>query len=236
MRPLARVAAWLCGALAPVAPLATVAAEPAPDWAGLALYREANARAGKPAPGERRVIFMGDSITDAWPSVAPDFFAGRPYLGRGASGQTTAQMLVRFRQDVLALAPRVVVLLAGTNDVAENQGPYREDDTFANLASMVDLARAHGIEVVLASVLPARDYPWRPGLAPAAKIVRLNARLRDLAASQGLVYADLHGPMADDDGGLKRVLADDGIHPNRAGYEVMGPIVERAIAKALGRE
>jgi len=206
------------------------------DRAGLALYREANARAGKPAPGERRVVFMGDSITDAWPSIAPDFFAGRPYLGRGASGQTTAQMRERFRQDVLALEPAVVVILAGTNDVAENQGPYREDDTFANLAAMVDLARANGIRVVLASILPARDYPWRPGLAPAAKIVRLNARLRAHAARLGLVHADLHGPMADEDGGMMRVLAEDGIHPNRAGYEVMGPIVEQAIAEALGRE
>lgn len=232
MRPLARAAAWLCGALAP---LAALAVEPVSDWAGLALYREANARAGKPAPGERRVVFMGDSITDAWPSVAPDFFAGRPYLGRGASGQTTAQMLVRFRQDVLALEPAVVVVLAGTNDAAENQGPYREDDTFANLASMVDLARANGIRVVLASILPARDYPWRPGLAPAPKIVKLNARLRAHAARLGLAYADLHGPMADEDGGMLRVLADDGIHPNRAGYEVMGPIVERAIARALAR-
>jgi len=217
--------------------LATLAARadgaaPDPDWARLERYRADDARLGAPRPGEQRVVFYGDSITEGWfASHSPA--AGRPWIGRGISGQTTAQMLVRFQQDVVALAPRVVVILAGTNDIATNTGPYREDDTFANLEAMAELARAHGIRVVLASILPASDYPWNRGLEPAPKITALNARLRDYARGRGLVWLDYHAAMADEHGGLRPGLGDDGVHPNREGFAIMAPLAERAVAAAL---
>jgi lysophospholipase L1-like esterase len=207
---------------------------PEPDWAALGWYRAENARVGPPASSEKRVVFFGDSITELWVSTAPAFFEGRPYLARGVGGQTTAQMLVRFRQDVIDLKPKAVVILAGTNDIAGNTGPYRQEDSFGNLKSMVELAKAHGIHVVLASILPARDYSWSPGCEPARKIIALNALLRAYAEKNGLVYLDYHAAMADPDGGLKASLGEDGVHPNRAGYDLMGPLAERALQKALG--
>jgi lysophospholipase L1-like esterase len=179
------------------------------------------------------VVFFGDSITEAWSSKAPAFFEGRPYLARGVGGQTTAQMLVRFRQDVIALRPQAVVILAGTNDIAGNTGPYRQEDTVGHLKSMVELAMAHGIHVVLASILPARNYAWSPGLEPARKIIALNSLLRDYAEKTGLVYLDYHAALTDADGGLKANLGDDGVHPNRAGYDLMAPLAERALQKTL---
>jgi lysophospholipase L1-like esterase len=205
-----------------------------PDWAALGWYRSENARVGLPTSAEKRVVFFGDSITELWVPTAPAFFEGRPYLARGVGGQTTAQMLVRFRQDVIALQPQAVVILAGTNDIAGNTGPYRQEDSFGNLQSMVELAMAHGIHVVLASILPARDYPWSPGCEPARKIIALNALLRAYAEKNGLVYLDYHAAMADAGGGLKASLGEDGVHPNRAGYDLMGPLAERALKKALG--
>ena len=205
------------------------------DWPHLARYRDDNARLGAPAAGERRVVFMGNSITEGWAAHFPAMFPGRPYVGRGISGQTTPQMLVRFRQDVIALRPAAVVILAGTNDLAGNTGPASLEAIEDNIASMVDLARAHGIRVVLASVLPALDYPWRPGLAPAPRIVALNARLREYAARHGAVFLDLHAAMRDARDGLRAGLSDDGVHPNAAGYALMSPLAERAIAEALGR-
>jgi len=206
---------------------------PDPDWAALGWYRAENARVGLPTSAEKRVVFFGDSITEFWVSKAPDFFEGRPYLARGIGGQTTAQMLVRFRQDVIALRPQAVVILAGTNDIAENTGPYRQEDTFGHLQSMVELAKAHGIHVVLASILPARNYPWNPGREPARKIIALNTLLRAYAEKSGLVYLDYHAAMADADGGLKASLGEDGVHPNRAGCDLMGRLAERALQKAL---
>lgn len=206
---------------------------PEPDWAALGRYRAENARVGLPASGENRVVFFGDSITEGWSIKAPAFFEDRPYLSRGVGGQTTAQMLVRFRQDVIALRPQAVVILAGTNDIAGNTGPYRQEDTFDHLKSMVELATANGIHVVLASILPARDYPWSRGLEPARKIIALNTLLRDYAEKTGVVYLDYHAAMTDADGGLKASLGDDGVHPNRAGYDLMGPLAERALQKAL---
>lgn len=203
------------------------------DWANLARYREANARLGAPRPGERRVVFMGNSITEGWAKHFDTMFPGKPYIGRGISGQTTPQMLVRFRQDVIALRPEVVVILAGTNDIAGNTGPATLEMIQDNLASMVDLAKAHGIRVVLSSVLPAFAYGWRPELAPAPKIVALNAWIERYAAQQGVVYLDYHSAMADERQGLKRTLSEDGVHPNEAGYRVMAPLAEQAIAEAL---
>lgn len=204
-----------------------------PDWAGLSRYREENARLGPPRPGEDRVVFLGDSITEGWKPTVPAFFEGRPYVDRGIGGQTTPQMLVRFHQDVIALEPQVVVILAGTNDVAGNTGPSTPEMILGNLISMAELARTHGIKVVLASVLPVLDFPWRPGLEPAPKIVALNVLIRDLAERSGIVYLDYYSAMADSSGGLKRELGADGVHPNRAGYDVMGPLAEKAIGKAL---
>ncbi|HEU4629257.1 MAG TPA: SGNH/GDSL hydrolase family protein [Gemmatimonadaceae bacterium] len=205
------------------------------DWAGLQHYRAANAALRPPAPGEQRVVFMGNSITEAWAPYFATMFPGRPYIGRGISGQTTPQMLVRFRQDVIALQPAVVVILAGTNDIAGNIGPSTLEMIEDNLMSMTELAQAHGIRVVLASVLPAYDYRWRPGLQPAPKIVALNAWMRDYAARVGAVYLDFHSAMADERQGLRADLTRDGVHPTEAGYRVMAPLAERAIAEALRR-
>ena len=203
------------------------------DWAQLARYRDDNATLGPPGPGERRVVFMGNSITDGWARYFPTLFPGKPYVGRGISGQTTPQMLVRFRQDVIALRPAVVVILAGTNDIAGNTGPSTLEMIQDNLAAMVDLAMAHGIRVVLASVLPAYDYPWKPGLEPAPKIVALNAWMQRYAAERGAVYLDYHSAMRDERQGLRAELSGDGVHPNEAGYRVMAPLAERAIGEAL---
>ena len=203
------------------------------DWANLARYREANAQLGAPAPGDRRVVFYGNSITDAWARLFPEQFPGKPYIGRGIGGQTTPQMLVRFRQDVVALRPAVVVILAGTNDIAGNTGPSSLEMIEDNLASMAEIARANGIRVVLCSVLPVYDYPWRPGLLPAGKIVMLNDWMRRYAASVGAVYVDFHGAMKDARDGLPVELARDGVHPTVAGYRVMAPLVEAGIAAAL---
>ena len=203
------------------------------DWANLGRYREANATLGPPAAGERRVVFYGNSITDAWAPLFPAMFPGEPYVGRGIGGQTTPQLLVRFRQDVVALRPAVVVILAGTNDIAGNTGPSTLEMIEDNLASMTEIARANGIRVVLSSVLPVYDYPWRPGLAPAPKIVALNAWMKRYAASVGEGYLDYHSAMKDARDGLPPELAKDGVHPTDAGYRIMARLVVPAIAEAL---
>jgi lysophospholipase L1-like esterase len=205
------------------------------DWAFLGKYRGANATLGPPKPGESRVVFMGNSITEAWAPYFSAMFPGKPYIGRGISGQTTPQMLVRFRQDVIALKPKVVVLLAGTNDIAGNTGPATLEMIEDNLMSMVELAKANGIRVVLASTLPAYDFPWRPGREPAPKIVALNTWMKEYAARSGVVYLDYHSAMADARQGLRPELSGDGVHPNEAGYRVMAPLAEKAIAEALRR-
>jgi acyl-CoA thioesterase I len=202
------------------------------DWANLGRYRDEDARLAPPARGEARVVFMGDSITDLW-SKRGGFFPGRPYVNRGISGQTTPQMLVRFRQDVIALRPRVVVILAGTNDIAGNTGPETPEMIEDNLASMADLAGANGIRVVLASVTPAFDYPWRMGLGPAPKIAALNVWLKGFSASHGHVYLDYYDALVDGRGGMRPEYSEDGVHPNAAGYAVMAPLAEAAVARAL---
>jgi len=204
------------------------------DWPGLARYREDNARLGPPAAGEQRVVFMGDSLTDFWPTRG-SFFPGKPYVGRGISGQTTPQMLVRFRQDVIALQPKVVVLLAGTNDIAGNTGPATPGMIQDNLRSMVELAQANGIRVVLCSLLPAYDFPWRPGLEPAPRIVAMNQWLKDYAARHDCIYVDYFSAMADERQGMKAEYSGDGVHPNASGYAVMEPLAAAAIAAALAR-
>lgn len=210
------------------------------DWAFLAKFREANALLPQPPAGETRVVFMGDSITEGWGMKATatspargEFFPGKPYINRGISGQTTPQMLVRFRQDVILLKPKVVVLLAGTNDIAENTGKETIEEIGNNIASMSEIARTNGIRVVLCSVLPASDFHWHKGLEPAPKIKALNAWMKDYAAKNGFVYVDYYSPMANSEGGLKAELSPDGVHPNKAGYDLMGPLAENGIAEAL---
>jgi lysophospholipase L1-like esterase len=212
------------------------------DWPNLARYRDANSQLTPPGKKESRVVFMGDSITDAW--VQPQyggFFPGKPYIDRGISGQTTPQMLVRFRPDVIALQPRVVVILAGTNDLAGNTGPMPVSAIEDNLSSMSELARANKIRVVLASVLPVSNYghdrngnpvDMRIKRAP-EKILELNAWIKKFAVDHGYVYLDYFSATVDEHGLLKQELSEDGLHPNAKGYAVMTPLAERAIETAL---
>jgi lysophospholipase L1-like esterase len=212
------------------------------DWPNLARYAEANAAAAAPAKSELRVVFMGDSITDAW--VRPEyggFFPGKPYIDRGISGQTTPQMLIRFRPDVIALQPKVVVILAGTNDIAGNTGPMTLGQIEENLASMAELARANKIHVVLASVLPVSNYGHdRQGNPldmrvnrPPEKILELNAWIKKYAAENGHTYLNYFSAMVDQQGLLQRDLSEDGLHPNAKGYALMSPLAEQAIRTAL---
>jgi lysophospholipase L1-like esterase len=212
------------------------------DWAQLKRYREPNSKVMPPAKNEDRVVFMGDSITDGWRLA--EFFPGKPYVNRGISGQTTPQMLIRFRPDVLALNPKVAVILAGTNDLAGNTGPATLDMIEDNLASMAELARAHGIRLVVASVLPVSDYGHnRDGKPinqttrrPPEQIKTLNEWIKRYCADNKLVYLDYFSALVDDKGMLKDGLSDDGLHPTAKGYAVMAPLAEQAIAAALKRK
>ena len=208
------------------------------DYGQLSRYRDANAALKPPAPGENRVVFFGDSITDIW--KLEDSFPGKPYLNRGIGGQTTPQMLVRFRQDVIDLHPRVVVILAGTNDIAGNTGPMRLEDIEADYASMAELARANHVAVVFSSVLPVHNYTPKSqdffAQRSPEKILALNRWLKDYCAANALVYLDYFTSMVDDKGLLKRDLAEDGLHPNAAGFKIMAPLAEATIGKALAKK
>ena len=203
------------------------------DWPWLARFREDNMKLGMPAAGDNRVVFMGDSITEAW--KLEDSFPGKPFVNRGISGQTTPQMVLRFRQDVIALQPKVVVILAGINDIAGNTGPETLTQIEDNIASMAELANAHHIGVVLCSVLPAFDFPWQPGMTPAPKVLTLNTWIKAYAVDHGAVYVDYHTPMKDARDGLPATLSHDGVHPTPAGYAVMAPLAAAGIEKALGQ-
>ena len=206
----------------------------AQDWANLERFREANEKLEPSMECNDRVVFMGNSITQGWIDQVPEFFAPeKHYINRGIGGQTTPQMLIRFRQDVINLRPKVVVILAGTNDIAGNTGPSTLEMIEDNIRSMTELAQANGIQVVLCSIVPAYDYPWKPGLEPAPKIVELNSRIKKYASTRGAVYCDYFTAMADDRNGLPAELSGDGVHPNKEGYAIMQPIVENAIARAL---
>ena len=205
----------------------------AQDWPNLGRYREDNAKLAVAQKGENRVIFMGNSITEGWLKEDPGFFSEKPFVNRGISGQTTPQMLLRFRADVISLKPAVVVILGGTNDIAGNTGPSTLEMTLDNLASMGELAQANGIKVVLCSVLPAYDYWWKPGVEPAPKIVALNKMIKAYAAKKHFIYLDYHSAMKDEKDGLQKIYGEDGVHPNLAGYKIMEPLVETAILKAL---
>ena len=205
------------------------------DFGEIGRYREANAKLSPPAASENRVVFFGDSITDMW-SLA-EYFPGKPYVNRGIGGQTTPQMLVRFREDVIALQPKVVVVLAGTNDIAGNTGPMSLEEIESNYSSFAELAKAHDIHVVFSSVLPINNYTAESKELFAdrspAKILALNKWLRDYCVAQGIVYLDYFTPMVDEKGLLKRNLSEDGLHPNKSGYAIMAPLAEAAISQAL---
>ena len=205
------------------------------DYGQLARYREANAKLGPPAASENRVVFFGDSITDIW--KLENYFPGKPYVNRGIGGQTTPQMLVRFRQDVIDLRPKVVVILAGTNDIAGNTGPMRNEDIEANYTSFAELARANGIRVVYSSILPVHNYTERSkdffAQRPMSRVLELNKWLKNYCEKNNIGYLDYFSAVVDDKGLLKKDLADDGLHPNDAGYKIMARLAEAAISKAI---
>jgi len=207
----------------------------AQDWANLNRFDYDNQKLGADSV-EKRIVFMGNSITEGWTSFDSSFFAGKPYINRGISGQTTPQMLVRFRADVIDLKPAVVIILAGTNDIAGNTGPSTIKMIADNLKSMAELAIANNIKVILCSVLPVLDYPWKSGLEPAEKIVNLNKMIKDYSEKNGIIYLDYFKAMANDQNGLRDELTYDGVHPNKAGYKAMGPLAEAAIEKALNKK
>jgi lysophospholipase L1-like esterase len=203
----------------------------AQDWANLNRYQNENATLQPLAVGQKRIVFMGDSITEGWPFS--EFFTGKPYINRGISGQTTPQMLIRFRADVIALKPSVVLIMAGTNDIAGNTGPSTLEMITDNIFSMAELAKANNIKVILCSVLPAFDFPWKKGLLPAEKIADLNTMIKKYADANKILYLDYYSAMVNKQKGLKSAYSEDGVHPNKAGYEVMNPLAEKAIAKIL---
>jgi lysophospholipase L1-like esterase len=204
------------------------------DWANLGRFRAENKKIGMPSPGEVRVVFMGNSITEGWSRLDSGFFKGRPFINRGISGQTTPQMLIRFKPDVVNLKAEVVVILAGINDIAGNTGPSTLEMIEDNLSSMAEIAQANGIRVIFSSVLPAYDFPWRRGMEPAEKVVNLNYWIKNYAATHKCIYLDYFTPMSDDKHGLKKEYTEDGVHPNLAGYKVMEPLAEEAIIKVIG--
>lgn len=205
----------------------------AQDWPNLEEYKEANALLAQPSEKENRVVFMGNSITEGWSGANPDFFKKNPYINRGISGQTTPQMLLRFRQDVIDLNPKIVVILAGTNDIAGNTGPMTLEQISDNILSMVQLAKANNIYPIVCSVLPAYDYPWRPGKEPNIKIPKLNGMLKEMVAKEKVMYLDYFSAMADDRNGLPKELTTDEVHLTKAGYTVMEKLVQEAIKKAI---
>lgn len=205
----------------------------AQDWANLKRYQSENETLAVPSKTENRVVFIGNSITQGWKEKHPAFFLQNPYINRGISGQTTPQMLIRFRQDVIALQPKVVVILAGTNDIAGNTGPSTLQMILDNIASMAEIAAANKIKVVLCSVLPAYDYPWRKGMEPNIKIPLLNEMIKTYASKKHFVYLDYFGAMTDGNNGMKPEYTTDGVHCTSKGYDLMESMVQPAIQKAL---
>ena len=205
----------------------------AQDWPNFKEFQEANARLPQVKQNEKRVVFMGNSITIGWLQTHPDFFKNKPYVNRGISGQTTPQMLVRFRADVVDLDASAVVLLAGTNDIAGNTGPVTLEMILDNIKSITEIAQANDIKVILCSVLPAFDYPWRPGLAPNVKIPKLNKMIKRYAEESGAYYLDYFTALEDGNNGMIKEYTTDGVHLTLEGYQVMEPLVENALQKVL---
>jgi len=205
----------------------------AQDWANLDRFKYENALLELSAVNDKRIVFMGNSITEGWLQDSTSFFYDNAYINRGISGQTTPQMLIRFRADVINLEPSVVVILAGINDIAGNTGPSTTEMIVNNLMSMVELAEVHGIKVILCSVLPAFDFPWKPGMNPSEQVVELNYIIKEYSDRTDVVYLDYYSAMVDERNGLNETLTYDGVHPNIAGYKIMTPLAEAAIEKAL---
>lgn len=205
----------------------------AQDWANLKRFQTENKALETPKPNEHRIVFMGNSITEGWKIIRPEFFENKLYVNRGISGQTTPQMLLRFRQDVINISPSVVVILAGTNDIAGNTGLSTIDMIADNIISMAEIAKANNIKVLLCSVLPAYRFPWRPKLKPANKIIKLNALLKSYAKKHHLVYVDYFSAMVNDLNGLRKELGNDSVHPNAKGYAIMEPLIEKGITEVL---
>jgi lysophospholipase L1-like esterase len=203
------------------------------DWPNLTRYRTEDEAIPPPGTGEQRVVFLGDSITDRWGRKVGTFFPGKGYINRGISGQTTPQMLLRFQQDVVHLHPTVLVLLAGTNDIARNTGPSSPAMIEDNFRSMAAIAKDNGIRLVIGSILPAARYRWRPGVNGVADIREVNRWLKTFCAENNFVFVDYYTAMADDAGGMKPGLSSDQVHPTEAGYEIMAPLAEQGIAQAL---
>ena len=201
------------------------------DWPYLNKYKNENSFLNPPTSEEKRIVFFGDSITEGWKTVHPDFFVNKSYINRGINGQTTSQMLIRFRPDVIELKPKIVVILAGGNDIAENTGPISLETILGNLTSMCELAKANNIKVVLCSILPANDFPWKRGMEPATKIEALNEMIVNYAKANDITYADYYSSMKDEQKGLKATYSEDGVHPNKKGYCIMEPIIETIISK-----
>ena len=208
----------------------------AQDWPNLKKYQKENTALSIPSSDQKRIVFMGDSITEFWSVIDPDYFSVKSYINRGISGQTTPQMLIRFRTDVIALQPTAVVILAGINDIAGNTGPSSIEMIWDNIFSMVELAKTNNIKVILCSVLPAYDFPWKPNQEPIEKIKALNEIIKNYAAANNIVYVDYYSVMVDDRQGLKAKYSNDGVHPNKTGYQIMEPIVEKAIALVLKKD
>lgn len=206
-----------------------VAQEPLKDWANFGRYKEANAAVQQPV----KAVFMGNSITDGWPAADPDFFTKNGYVGRGIGGQVSAQMLMRFRQDVINLKPQAVVILAGTNDLAHNDYAVTPEQTFDNVVSMVQLAQANGIKVILCSTLPAYQFGWRPELKPAEDIKAFNKKVKAYADAHDILYVDYHSAMKDERDGLPEKNSKDGVHPTLEGYKVMEKLVQEALLKVV---
>jgi lysophospholipase L1-like esterase len=205
----------------------------AQDWANLKRYQIENSSLKNPEPNENRVVFIGNSITEGWSSHQPEFFKNKSYINRGIGGQTTPQMLIRFKQDVVDLKPKVVVICGGTNDIAGNTGPSSIKMIVDNISAMSEIAKANSIKVIIAAVHPAFDYPWRPGLKPNEKIPALNKLLKAYSEKNKIIYLDYFSAMVDDKNGLRSDLGSDGVHPNKKGYQIMAPLAEAAIQKAL---
>lgn len=203
------------------------------QWIQSSKYAEQNQKIKKQKPLSTSVVFMGNSITEGWPLLDSAFFQSKGYINRGISGQTTSQMLLRFREDVIALKPSVVVLLAGINDIAENAGSYEMQYTLGNITSMIELAQSNKIQVILCAILPANKFYWRPEIEPAQKVVELNKALKSLAKSRKIRFVDFYSPMVDDALGLKKEYGEDGVHPSRAGYEIMKRLLQPVIQQVI---
>lgn len=203
------------------------------DWANISKYSEDNRKLKAEKPDPNRIVFMGNSITEGWKTNDPDFFLKKSYINRGIGGQTSSQMLIRFRADVIALKPKMVIILAGINDIAQNNGPIELEDILGNIISMAELAKANNIKVILSSVLPADIFPWRKDIQPAEKVISLNAMIEKYCLKHHITYVNYYPKMVNEQKGLDKKYTNDGVHPTLAGYKIMEPIIEKAIEKTL---